>query len=116
MAIGPHTKVVDLEGKFVSPGLIDSHVHFISGGLQVCLRPNYTNVMRCVSEIGCSSKTARFSRFQSAALHLILNTSADFSRTDPCDSLLVEAHCCVSHGLQQCNHKVHVKSEAFNPH
>lgn len=36
VAIGPNTKIVDLEGKFVTPGLIDSHVHFISGGLQVC--------------------------------------------------------------------------------
>lgn len=69
MAIGPHTKVVDLGGKFVSPGLIDSHVHFISGGLQVCMRPPYSNVMRCDFEIGCCSKTARFSRFQFAALH-----------------------------------------------
>lgn len=34
-AIGPNTKIVDLEGKFVTPGLIDSHVHFISGGLQM---------------------------------------------------------------------------------
>lgn len=26
---------VNLEGKVVVPGLIDSHVHFIAGGLQV---------------------------------------------------------------------------------
>ena len=49
MAIGPQTKIVDLEGKFVTPGLIDSHVHFISGGLQVCMRSalHYLNVVRC---------------------------------------------------------------------
>ncbi|HNX31905.1 MAG TPA: amidohydrolase [Holophaga sp.] len=29
---GPATRVVDLEGRFVLPGLIDSHVHFIQGG------------------------------------------------------------------------------------
>jgi imidazolonepropionase-like amidohydrolase len=27
--------MLDLEGKIVVPGFIDSHVHFISGGLQV---------------------------------------------------------------------------------
>lgn len=31
--IGPKTQVVDLHGKFVSPGFIDSHVHLIEGGL-----------------------------------------------------------------------------------
>lgn len=36
LAIGRDTKIVDLEGKFVTPGFIDSHTHFISGGLQVC--------------------------------------------------------------------------------
>jgi len=34
--IGTKTKVVDLGGRFVVPGFIDSHVHFISGGLMVC--------------------------------------------------------------------------------
>ncbi|XP_050234493.1 protein LONG AFTER FAR-RED 3 isoform X2 [Mercurialis annua] len=32
---GFDTKVVDLKGKIVVPGFIDSHVHFIFGGLQV---------------------------------------------------------------------------------
>lgn len=32
---GYGTKELDLEGKVVVPGFIDSHVHFISGGLQV---------------------------------------------------------------------------------
>ncbi|KAL5078250.1 hypothetical protein RYX36_017234 [Vicia faba] len=32
---GHGTQVLDLEGKVVVPGFIDSHVHFISGGLQV---------------------------------------------------------------------------------
>lgn len=41
MAIGPNTKVVNLEGKFVTPGFIDSHVHFISGGLQVGIVQSY---------------------------------------------------------------------------
>ncbi len=29
---GPGTHVIDLEGRFVLPGFIDSHVHFIQGG------------------------------------------------------------------------------------
>ena len=32
---GDETQMLDLEGKVVVPGFIDSHVHFISGGLQV---------------------------------------------------------------------------------
>ncbi|CAM6087680.1 unnamed protein product [Calypogeia fissa] len=32
---GSQTRYVDLEGKFVSPGFIDSHVHFIPGGMKL---------------------------------------------------------------------------------
>ncbi|KAL2642916.1 hypothetical protein R1flu_010503 [Riccia fluitans] len=32
---GPRTRYVDLGGKFVTPGFIDSHVHFISSGLKM---------------------------------------------------------------------------------
>ena len=32
---GPGTRELNLEGKMVVPGFIDSHVHLISGGLQV---------------------------------------------------------------------------------
>ena len=31
--VGPDTKVIDLEGKFVMPGFNDAHTHFGSGGL-----------------------------------------------------------------------------------
>ncbi len=31
--VGPQTKVIDLEGKFVMPGFNDAHTHFASGGL-----------------------------------------------------------------------------------
>uniref|UniRef100_A0A0D6R1A8 Amidohydrolase 3 domain-containing protein n=2 Tax=Araucaria cunninghamii TaxID=56994 RepID=A0A0D6R1A8_ARACU len=33
--IGRQTRFLDLQGKFVVPGFIDSHVHLISGGLQM---------------------------------------------------------------------------------
>ncbi len=32
---GPETEVLDLRGAFVLPGFIDSHVHFINGGLSL---------------------------------------------------------------------------------
>lgn len=36
--------MLDLEGKIVLPGFIDSHVHFISGGLQVLYtQPHFLN-------------------------------------------------------------------------
>jgi predicted amidohydrolase YtcJ len=31
--IGPRTRVIDLHGGFVTPGLIDAHVHFLDGAL-----------------------------------------------------------------------------------
>jgi predicted amidohydrolase YtcJ len=33
--IGKHTKVIDLEGKTVTPGFVDTHLHFSSGGRRV---------------------------------------------------------------------------------
>ncbi|MFQ6616267.1 MAG: amidohydrolase, partial [Fidelibacterota bacterium] len=32
---GPDTRIVDLEGRFVVPGFMDSHTHFIRGGLEM---------------------------------------------------------------------------------
>ncbi|GAQ83501.1 amidohydrolase family protein [Klebsormidium nitens] len=40
---GAQTLEVDLKGAFVAPGFIDSHVHFIQGGLQL-LRLDFTGV------------------------------------------------------------------------
>ncbi len=31
--VGANTKVIDLEGKRVTPGFNDSHVHFLNGGM-----------------------------------------------------------------------------------
>ncbi len=30
---GPHTRIIDLEGRFASPGLIDNHLHLIATGI-----------------------------------------------------------------------------------
>jgi len=38
---GRHTHELNLSGNVVLPGFIDSHVHFIDGGLQVVPLPNY---------------------------------------------------------------------------
>jgi predicted amidohydrolase YtcJ len=32
---GKNTRVLDLEGKFVTPGFIDSHLHFVNGGFNL---------------------------------------------------------------------------------
>lgn len=39
--VGYGTKELDLRGKIVVPGFIDSHVHLIFAGLQVCLKHHY---------------------------------------------------------------------------
>ena len=32
---GPNTELIELHGNFVVPGFMDSHTHFMSGGLQL---------------------------------------------------------------------------------
>ncbi|KAG5589710.1 hypothetical protein H5410_040224 [Solanum commersonii] len=36
------TKELNLDGKIVVPGFIDSHLHFIPGGLEVCISPTFS--------------------------------------------------------------------------
>ena len=40
---GPETSVIDLEGRFVVPGMMDAHTHFMEGGFQL-LRLNFREV------------------------------------------------------------------------
>ena len=40
---GPATSVIDLEGRFVVPGMMDAHTHFMEGGFQL-LRLNFREV------------------------------------------------------------------------
>ena len=41
---GPDTKVIDLKGRRVIPGLNDSHMHVIRGGLTYNLKLRWNNV------------------------------------------------------------------------
>src|SRR5260370_8220295 len=41
---GPATKVIDLQGRRVVPGLNDSHLHVIRGGLNYNLEPRWNGL------------------------------------------------------------------------
>ena len=47
--VGKNTEVIDLEGKTVTPGFIDSHSHFSSGGRRV--RKNDLRYVRSMDEL-----------------------------------------------------------------
>src|SRR5690242_12813025 len=53
---GPDTKIIDLKGRRVIPGLIDSHIHVIRGGLNYNLElrwdgvPSLADAMRLLKE------------------------------------------------------------------
>ena len=34
---GTNTKIIDVQGKFITPGFIDTHVHLMMGGNSCCL-------------------------------------------------------------------------------
>jgi predicted amidohydrolase YtcJ len=53
--IGPNTRVVDLEGKFVVPGFIDAHVHFNSAGALI----NDANLMTVSDDAGLRAEMQR---------------------------------------------------------
>ena len=58
---GEHTRVVDLDGLTATPGLIDSHCHFASGGITRLYSlnlsyPNVKNIPDVVAKVQASSK------------------------------------------------------------
>lgn len=53
--IGDETKVIDLEGKFVTPGIIDGHVHFNRAGALI----NDANLMTVSGEEGLRAEIRR---------------------------------------------------------
>jgi len=53
--IGKETKVIDLEGKFVTPGIIDGHVHFNRAGALI----NDANLMTVSDEEGLRKEIKR---------------------------------------------------------
>jgi predicted amidohydrolase YtcJ len=75
---GPNTRVLDLQGGFVLPGFIDSHVHFINGGLSLL----------SVQLRDAGSKAAFIARIAAKARELpkgewILNGDWDHQTFDP---------------------------------
>ncbi|MBR9989031.1 MAG: amidohydrolase [Gemmatimonadetes bacterium] len=62
---GPGTRTIDLAGRFVAPGFIDDHTHFISGGFQlssVDLRTSATPA-EFASRIGAFARTVSSDRW-----------------------------------------------------
>jgi len=53
--IGDETKVIDLKGKFVTPGIIDGHVHFAGAGSLI----NDANLMTVSGEEGLKKEIGR---------------------------------------------------------
>lgn len=53
--IGPDTRVIDLQGKFVVPGFIDGHVHFNSAGALI----NDANLMTVADDEGLKKEMQR---------------------------------------------------------
>lgn len=53
--IGPETRVIDLKGAFVTPGIIDAHVHFNRAGALI----NDANLMTVSDDAGLRKEIAR---------------------------------------------------------
>ena len=52
---GPHTRIINLEGRFVVPGFIDGHVHFNRAGSLI----NDANLMAVSDDEGLKAEMAR---------------------------------------------------------
>ena len=75
---GPQSEIIDLKGAFVLPGFIDSHTHFLNGGLS----------LRSVQLRDCQSKEEFISRIAAKARELpcgawILNGDWDQQQFSP---------------------------------
>ena len=61
--IGPHTRVVDLSGRMVMPGIHDMHIHPVEGGFQQlveCTFPFSTPLADIVAKVrACAAKTSK---------------------------------------------------------
>ena len=53
---GATTKRIDLQGRRVIPGLIDSHMHIIRGGLNYNLELRWMACARCRRRLRCSRR------------------------------------------------------------
>jgi predicted amidohydrolase YtcJ len=56
---GPRTRVIDLEGRTVIPGLIDSHMHAIRAGLSFATEVNWTGARSLADALGRIRDAAR---------------------------------------------------------
>ena len=57
---GPHTRILDLQGRTATPGLIDSHAHIASGGLRTMLwvdLSDATSVTEIVKRVAAKAAT-----------------------------------------------------------
>ena len=50
---GPKTKVIDLKGRRVLPGLIDNHLHIIRGGLNFNMELRWDGVRSLADAMAC---------------------------------------------------------------
>src|ERR1700681_326690 len=56
---GPKTKVVDLKGRRVLPGLIDNHLHIIRGGLNFNMELRWDGVRSLADAMGMLKQIGR---------------------------------------------------------
>ena len=50
---GPATRVIDLKGRRVLPGLIDNHLHIIRGGLNFNMELRWDGVRSLADAMAC---------------------------------------------------------------
>jgi predicted amidohydrolase YtcJ len=62
---GKHTKVIDLENHFVLPGMIDSHLHLMEGGLSL----SQIDLRHCRSKTEFIQKIADYAKKLPGIIH-----------------------------------------------